>query len=77
MALQQKVSSVVGTSKIGKKLKVIIDRAEDDYYIGRTEFDSPEVDPEVLIPINTPNVKVGDYYHAEIIDANDFDLFGK
>jgi ribosomal protein S12 methylthiotransferase len=77
MALQQKVSSVVGTSKIGEKLKVIIDRAEDDYYIGRTEFDSPEVDPEVLISIDTPNVQIGDYYYAEIIDANDFDLFGK
>jgi ribosomal protein S12 methylthiotransferase len=77
MFLQQQVSSELGASKVGKVLNVLVDRIENEYYVGRTQFDSPEVDPEVLIPIDTPNVQVGAFYQAEIIDANDFDLFGK
>ena len=52
MALQQKISADLAAQKIGKIFKVIIDRSEGEYYIGRTEFDSPEVDPEVLIPVS-------------------------
>lgn len=77
MALQQKISSDINQFKIGKKLKVMIDRIEGENFIGRTEFDSPEVDPEVLIPITTPNVKIGEFYLAEITDATDFDLYAK
>ena len=57
-------------------MKVMIDRVEDEYFVGRTEFDSPEVDPEVLIPVGTEGVKKGDFYQAKIVDATDFDLYG-
>ena len=77
MALQQTISSEINQTKIGKKLKVMIDRIEGENYIGRTEFDSPEVDPEVLIPIDTLGVKTGDFYQAEIVDASEFDLYAK
>ena len=77
MALQQQISGTINQSKIGKTLKVMIDRVEGENFIGRTEFDSPEVDPEVLIPSTTAGVKIGEFYFAEIIDAADFDLYGK
>jgi ribosomal protein S12 methylthiotransferase len=77
MEVQQQISAAINAAKIGQKMKVIIDRSEEDYYIGRTEFDSPEVDPEVLIPIATQGVKVGEFYQAEIVDATDFDLYAK
>lgn len=76
MALQQEISAEINRLKIGKKLKVMIDRTEGEHFVGRTEFDSPEVDPEVLIPINTKGVKTGEFYLAEITDATDFDLYG-
>ena len=75
MALQQKISSEINQQKIGTTLKVMIDRVEGANFVGRTEFDSPEVDPEVLIPIETPNVKIGEFYMAKITDATDFDLY--
>lgn len=75
MALQQKISSEINQHKIGETLKVMIDRIEGENYVGRTEFDSPEVDPEVLIPVNTPNVTIGEFYMANITDATDFDLY--
>lgn len=77
MALQQGVSATINQAKTGKKLKVMIDRVEGDNYVGRTEFDSPEVDPEVLIPIETEGVKIGEFYLAEITDTTDFDLYGR
>ncbi|HRU62823.1 MAG TPA: 30S ribosomal protein S12 methylthiotransferase RimO, partial [Paludibacteraceae bacterium] len=61
MELQQQISFELNQSKIGKVFKVIIDRVEGEYYIGRTEFDSPEVDPEVLIPISNKNIKIGEF----------------
>ena len=76
MAIQQKISDEINQQKIGQTLKVIIDRKEEDYFVGRTEFDSPEVDPEVLIPINTKGIKTGEFYNAKIVDATDFDLYG-
>lgn len=77
MAIQQGISSEMNQQKIGQTLKVIIDKKEDDYFVGRTEFDSPEVDPEVLIPATTKGVKIGEFYNAEIIDSSEFELFGK
>jgi len=62
--------------KIGKTFKVIIDREENEYFIGRTEYDSPEVDQEVLIPLDTVGVTKGEFYQTKIIDATDFDLYG-
>lgn len=76
MSIQQGISAEINQTKIGKTLKVIIDRVEDEYFIGRTEFDSPEVDPEVLIPISTNGLKIGEFYNARIVDATDFDLYG-
>ena len=77
MSIQQAISAEINQSKIGKTLKVMIDREEDDFFVGRTEYDSPEVDQEVLIPIKTAGVKKGEFYQATISDATDFDLYGE
>ena len=76
MRVQQNISTVHQDSKVGKQLKVIIDRLEGDYYIGRTEFDSPEVDPEVLIR-NSEDMEltIGSFYLAEVDSADEFDLY--
>ena len=76
MAVQQEISAAVEEAKIGKTLKVIIDRKEGDYYVGRSEFCSPEVDPEVLIPVSEKKLRVGNFYHVEITDSEAFDLYG-
>jgi len=76
MAIQQEISSEMTAQKIGKKMKIIIDRIEGDYYIGRTEFDSPEVDPEVLIYRKNKELNIGQFYTVEITDSDEFDLFG-
>jgi ribosomal protein S12 methylthiotransferase len=77
MKIQQTISSELNAAKIGKRMKVIIDRKEGDYYIGRTEFDSPEVDPEVLIKHLDTFLITGDFYPVEIIESGDFDLLAK
>ena len=61
--------------KVGTVMKVIIDRKEGDYYIGRTEFDSPEVDPEVLIKSEKIPIQIGQFYNVRITDADEFDLY--
>ena len=76
MALQQEICAEVDAKKVGKIMRVIIDRKEGDYYVGRTEFCSPEVDPEVLIPANKKLV-VGKFYQVKITDSESFDLYGK
>ena len=76
MALQQKICAEIEAGKVGKVMRVIIDRKEGDYYVGRTEFCSPEVDPEVLIPANK-RLSVGKFYQVKITDSEDFDLYGK
>lgn len=76
MELQQNISERLNTEKVGKTLKVLIDREEADYFIGRTEFDSPEVDGEVLLE-KAESVQVGRFYPVEIIDSTEFDLIGK
>jgi len=75
MEIQREIAAEINETKIGLTMKVIIDRKEEEYYVGRTEFDSPEVDPEVLIPITTTGVRVGDFYQARIKSATDFELF--
>lgn len=77
MAIQQEISAELSHKKIGKTFKVIIDRKEGDYYVGRTEFDSPEVDPEVLIKDEGKNLREGNFYNVVIEDADDFDLYGR
>lgn len=75
MELQQEISAEVQAKKVGQTLKVIIDRKEGEYYVGRTEFDSPEVDPEVLIPAAERNLRKGCFYNVKITDSDDFDLY--
>ena len=77
MILQQKISAEVEAEKVGKILKVIIDRKEGDYYIGRTEFCSPEVDPEVLIKAGEKRLRVGCFYNVKITQSEEFDLYGE
>ena len=76
MDMQQTISAELSQEKIGKTFKVIIDRIEGDYYVGRTEFDSPEVDPEVLIKRGEKELEIGNFYNVQITDCEDYDLFG-
>lgn len=77
MSLQQEISAELEAEKVGRVLKVIIDRREGDWYIGRTEFSSPEVDPEVLIPANGRRLQRGRFYDVRITDSEEFDLYGE
>lgn len=77
LILQQEISAEVEAEKVGKILKVIIDRKEGDYYIGRTEFCSPEVDPEVLIKAGEKRLRVGCFYNVKITQSEEFDLYGE
>lgn len=76
MEIQQQISAELNRQKIGQTYKVIIDRKEDDYYVGRTEYDSPEVDGEVLIS-SSSELKKGEFYHVKITGAEDYDLYGE
>ena len=73
MALQEEISLDIQEQKVGKTLKVIIDREDEDYYVGRTQWDSPEVDPEVLITKEKP-LAVGEFVNARITGALPFEL---
>lgn len=75
MALQQEISTEIEAAKVGSKMRVIIDRKEGAYYIGRTEFCSPEVDPEVLIPANEKRLRTGCFYNVIITGSEEFDLY--
>ena len=77
MDLQQDISAEVQAQKVGKTMRVIVDRKEGDYYVGRTEFDSPEVDPEVLIPVADGTLRRGSFYTVQVTDSDDFDLYAK
>ena len=76
MEVQENISWEINQEKVGKQMKVIIDRKEEDYYVGRTEFDSPEVDPEVLIPVGSADLETGEFYQVKVTDAEAYDLFG-
>ena len=76
MRVQQNISLAHQDNKVGKQFKVIIDRIEGDYYIGRTEYDSPEVDPEVLIKkTDDAALHIGEFYNVKIDSAEEFDLY--
>lgn len=78
MALQEEIASELSARKVGKKLLVMIDRREGNYFVGRTEHDSPEVDCEVLIPAdNDLRLKIGEFYSVDITAAEEFDLYGR
>jgi len=76
MALQEDISMEIQEQKVGRTLKVIVDREEEDYYVGRTQWDSPEVDPEVLISKEKP-LSIGDFAQVHITQALPFELMGK
>lgn len=75
MLLQQDISAEINAAKVGQEFKVIIDREEPDYFVGRTEFDSPDVDLEVFITKETP-LNIGSFYSVKIDSAGPYDLFG-
>ena len=75
MRIQQSISGEIEGAKIGTELTVVIDRIEGEYYIGRSEFSSPEVDPEVLIRIDDHPLTIGEYYTVHVDDSDDFDLY--
>lgn len=75
MRIQQNIAADINQNKVGKVFKTIIDRIEGDYYVGRTEFDSPDVDPEMLIKADR-ELSIGDFYDVRVTDAMDFDLYG-
>lgn len=77
MRVQQRIAEEVSAASIGKTMEIVIDREEGNYYVGRTQYDSPEVDPEVLLLKEENNVEIGQYYVVEITAADEFDLYGK
>ena len=77
MRIQQRIAEEVSAASIGQTMQVVIDREEGNYYIGRTQYDSPEVDPEVLLLKSENEVEIGHYYQVEITSADEFDLYGK
>lgn len=76
MALQQTISAEVEAEKVGQVMRAIIDRKEGDYYVGRTEYCSPEVDPEVLISSDKP-LRIGNFYQVRITDSEEFDIYAE
>jgi ribosomal protein S12 methylthiotransferase len=76
MTLQEQISLELNQNKIGKTFKVLMDRKESGNYIGRTEYDSPEVDNEVLIDAKNIYLRLGDFVDVNIHDATEFDLYG-
>ncbi|MEE0985381.1 MAG: 30S ribosomal protein S12 methylthiotransferase RimO [Bacteroidaceae bacterium] len=77
MRLQQKISAEIQEDKVGKEMRIVIDRKEGDWYVGRTEYDSPEVDPEILIPASVDGLAPGMFYNVRVTKADDFDLYGE
>lgn len=77
MEIQQNISFNLNQEKIGKTYKVLFDRVEGEFFVGRTEFDSPEVDNEVLVKKENNFVRIGDFANVKITDASDFDLYGE
>ena len=74
MAIQMDISRELNEQKVGKEYRVLIDRKEGAHFVGRTEFDSPDVDNEVLIPAANIYLKIGDFCAVKVIEAHDYDL---
>ena len=77
MELQQGISLEMNEERVGKTYKVLFDRKESGYYVGRTQHDSPEVDNEVLVPANSQYVRLGDFANVKVLSSTDFDLYGE
>ena len=76
MSVQEQISWENNQAKIGQQFKVLFDRIEGEFFVGRTEFDSPEVDNEVLVTVEDNFVRIGDFAKIEITDATEYDLYG-
>ena len=76
MRVQQRISEEIEAEKVNSIQRVIIDRQEGDYYVGRTQYCSPEVDPEVLIPVSDRRLEIGEFYDVLITDSEEFDIYG-
>ena len=77
MRVQQSIAADVAEEKVGKVMRVIIDRKEGEYYVGRTEFSSPEVDPEVLIRTDIKRLRCGCFYNVRITSSEEFDVYAE
>lgn len=77
MAVQEEITAEIQEEKVGKVLKIVIDREEGDYYVGRTEYDSPEVDLEVLVAVDSCDMEVGQFYNVKIKSAGVYELIGE
>lgn len=78
MSIQQKISLQLNAAKIGREFEIVVDRVEGDYFVGRTQYDSPEVDCEVLVKtVDAPNFQIGGFYNVVITDAEEFDLYAR
>ena len=76
MAIQEEIAAEMSEEQVGQTYQTIIDRVEGDYYVGRTQYDSPEVDPEVLIRKDERKLNIGEFYDVKIIQADEYDLYG-
>jgi ribosomal protein S12 methylthiotransferase len=76
MEIQKEISEEKNRSFIGTRMKVLIDSLDNDYYVGRSGRDAPEVDGEILIDTKSNTLKIGEFYHIDIYDCNEYDLFG-
>jgi ribosomal protein S12 methylthiotransferase len=77
MALQMEISRAHNEKKVGQEFRVLVDRKEGSHFVARTEFDSPDVDNEVLIPAEDIYLKIGDFCTVKIVEAHDYDLIGQ
>jgi ribosomal protein S12 methylthiotransferase len=75
MGIQEIISTELNEEKVGKTFKVVVDRQEGDYYVGRTEYDSPEVDPEVLIKVSEKALNIGSFYQMKVTSVDEYDLY--
>ena len=76
MKIQQNISQQLNQLKVGREMKVLFDRKENNYFVGRTEYDSPEVDNEVWVPAENNYVRLGDFARVRITEAAEFELYG-
>ena len=77
MEIQREISEELNATKVGQTFNVLFDKVEGGYFVGRTEFDSPDVDNEVLVPAEGNYLRLGDYATIRITDSQDYDLFGE
>jgi ribosomal protein S12 methylthiotransferase len=77
MELQKEISAEINAARVGKTEEVLIDRKEGEYFVGRTQYDSPEVDQEILVTSPEKHLKTGSFYHVRITDSDDYDLYGE